>query len=179
MENLQGTDTKRINRSESTLAGPLTWFLLLIVGLTFIGSVYTIFQDSPARAIRNYFKLCFDGKYEQAWNTYVLEGSNFQKDKGGDLKTFSETWERSKNHGTDYLNVRIDGVKAITQSTGNKKMVTVRFSLMQYDEDTKEKESGNTKAGMVKVKVLQDSYSGNLVLQHTPGKSWQIVSIGQ
>jgi len=58
-------------------------------------------------------------------------------------------------------------------------MVTVRFSLMQYDEDTKEKESGNPKAGMVKVKVLQDSYSGNLVLQHTPEKSWQIVSIGQ
>lgn len=168
-----------MSKGESTLAGPLTWFLLLVVGLTFIGSVYTIFQDSPASTIRNYFNLCFDGKYEQAWNTYTMQGSDFQKDKGGDLKTFSETWERSKNHGTDYLNVRIDGVRPIAKVTGNKKMVTVRFSLMQYDEDTKEKEPGNPKAGMVKVKVLQDSYSGSLVLEQVPGKSWQIVSIGQ
>lgn len=182
MENLQRVSpknqvTKSPIRPNTTLSGPMTWILLLIIVATLFGTVKTLASNSPAAALRTFFNHCFEGRYESAWNM-VKTGSPYQELKK-DLKNFSEGWERSKSHGTDYVNIKIEQV--VINQTSVKKgtpMVSILYCIMQYDEQEREKEKDNPSAGKVKVKILQDSYRGEMFMEFIEG-SWKMVKAGR
>lgn len=182
MENLQRISPKNQIvkapiKPNTTLAGPLTWLLLLVIALTFFGSVKTLASNSPSAAIRSFFNYCFDGQYEKAWDM-VKKGSQYMELKK-DLATFTKSWETSKSHGTDYVNIKIEQV-VINQTSVQKgtPIVSVLYCIMQYDEQERDKDKNDPKAGKVKIKILQDSYRGEMFMEFTEG-SWKMTRAGR
>ncbi len=171
MENIQGQRPKTI-RQGTNLSGPLTWLLLVFLVVAFIGTVGVMFTPSPAAALRKFFTLCFDGKYDQAW-TMIADKSDYMKMKK-DAKSFADAWERNKNHGTEYLNVRIDGVAWSANPPPGTRVVQITYTVMEWDEQTREKETGKPEVGLLKVKVLMDSYSGAMLVVNKDGEGWKI-----
>ena len=177
MENIQRRNTKdpttiTTPKRSTSLSGPLTWILALVMLIVLAGTIRVVFADSPAAALRNYFKLSFEGKYEQAW-AYIQEGSEYQKLKV-DLKTFSDTWERSKNHGTEYINIRIDGVLWDVKAPPGVSQVEVRYTIMAREEQAREKDPGSPEKGIVKTKTTIDDMIGDVFLEKKDGGLWQI-----
>lgn len=155
-------------KNRFSLSGPLTWILLVVLLFGFFYGISLFMIDTPAKAIRNYFEASFTGDYEKAW-TYILENSPFMQLKG-DVTTFSETWERGKNHGTEYVGIRIDGVMRNKVNTESK----VLYTIMQYDQTTKEKVPGSPEKGLYKVKVLKDSFVGSMFLAKDASGNWKL-----
>lgn len=171
MENIQGQRPKTIRQS-TNLSGPLTWILLVFLLVTFIGSLIVMFTPSPATALRHFFTMCFEGKYEQAW-AMIADKSDYMNMKK-DLKNFTDAWERNKTHGTEYLNVRIDGVVWRQNTAPSTREAKILYTIMEWDEQTREKETGNPEAGQLKIKVLMDSYMGSMIVENKDGGGWKI-----
>jgi len=158
-------------KANHNLTGPLTWILLVVMLLVFVYGIGMMFLDSPAPVLRDYFESCFEGNYEAAWE-HIMPDSVYMQQKGGDVQVFSDSWEKSKNHGTEYVGIRIDGV--MWNLAGGK--AKVLYAIMAYDQQTREKVSGSPEQGLYKVKILQDSYIGSMFMSKddADGK-WKLV----
>ena len=150
------------------LSGPLTWILLVLLLVGFISGVKIITMDTPAKVLRSYFEASFAGDYEKAWGLILKDSAMIELK--GDLDTFTETWERGKNHGTEYIGVRVDGV--LRDRSGS--VAKVLYTIMQYDQVTKEKVPGRPDEGLYKVKILQDSFVGSMFLAKNSDGDWKM-----
>jgi len=164
-------DNKGINtKHRFQLSGALTWILLAVVVAVFIfGFRSTILINTPATSIRNFFESCFAGEYEKGWDL-ILDGSTYQ-DQKGNLETFTEMWERGKNHGTQYVGVRIDGVMWNLPAREAK----VLFTLMMWTEQTREKVKGKPEEGLYKTKTLADSSVGSIFMKLDADGIWKLM----
>jgi hypothetical protein len=166
MENLQrNKPTKTV--SSKTLSGPLTWVILIVFVLSIFGFIQTIFSDSPATALRKFFNLCFDGKYEDAWDMVKLD-SDYAKQYSGDVSKFKEMWTRTKTHGTTYLKIRIDAVLYDSKSTSERQVAAVKFTIMTQDQNKDNKTN-------VITNQINDANMGDLTLEKIKGQGWKLI----
>lgn len=163
-------NTKEITvQRKFQLTGAFTWILLVIVIAVFaIGFERILLINTPATSLRNFFESCFAGEYDKGWEL-ILDGSPYQ-DQKGNLETFTEMWERGKNHGTEYIGVRIDGVMRSVSTREAK----VLFTLMMRSEQTREKVKGKPEEGLYKTKTLADSSVGSIIMKLDNDGIWKL-----
>ena len=83
---------------------------------------------------------------------------------------FTEMWERGKNHGTEYIGVRIDGVMRSVSTREAK----VLFTLMMWSEQIREKVKGKPEEGLYKTKTLADSSVGSIIMKLDTDGIWKL-----